>query len=276
MEMDLPLREQPSRGVWVKAGVLAGIVGLAGFAVGTALSSQRSEQSALDVQTVQQKEERVKIVPSYASCSGPKDNCFETGCCKTSGHTCFVKSPKVGQCNETCTPGVKGFSCGLPANAIASVPAAGNPGTSLYCISAYTKNTGSPKVSHELELLQSQHKFGASIFGCEAWDVFSDVSVPVGSGYTTVKVDDVNNEFHQVKRKETGAWVNWALFYQVWLKVRDLGKWQGAGWTVKVDADAVFIPQRLRDFVSNQRDAPQESTTRTTRMSNTASLGIWR
>jgi len=256
MELDLPLREQHSRGMWMKAGVLAGIVGLAGFAAGAALSSQRSEQSTLDLQTVQQKEERVTIVPSYASCSGPKDNCFETGCCKTSGHTCFVKSPKIGQCNETCTPGVKGFSCGVASNAIQSVPAAGNPGTSLYCISAYTKNTGSPKVSHELELLQSQHKFGASLFGCEAWDVFSDVSVPVGPGYTTVKVEDVNNEFHQVKRKETGAWVNWALFYQVWLKVRDLGKWQGAGWTVKVDADAVFIPQRLREFVSNQRDTP--------------------
>jgi len=105
-------------------------------------------------------------------------------------------------------------------------------------------------------LLQSQHKFGASIFGCEAWDVFSDVSVPVSADYTTVKVEDVNGEFHQVKRKETKTWVNWALFYQVWLKVRDLGKWSQAGWTVKVDADAVFIPQRLRDFVGKQHDTP--------------------
>jgi hypothetical protein len=86
--------------------------------------------------------------------------------------------------------------------------------------------------------------------------VFSDVSVPVGPGYTTVKVEDVNNEFHQVKRKETGAWVNWALFYQVWVKVREVGKWRQGDYVIKADADAVFIPQRLRDFVGKQHDTP--------------------
>merc|ERR1712086_783437 len=62
---------------------------------------------------------------------------------------------------------------------------------------------------------------------------------------------------HRVKRKLSGTWVNWALFYQVWLKVRELGKWEQADWTVKVDADAVFITQRLRSYLSQIKgDSP--------------------
>merc|ERR1712071_514131 len=46
-------------------------------------------------------------------------------------------------------------------------------------------------------------------------------------------------------------------FYQVWLKVRELGKWEQADWTVKVDADAVFITQRLRSYLSQIKgDSP--------------------
>jgi len=255
-DLDLPLQGASSgQGKWVKAGLLAGIVGLAGFAAGS-FSGQTSRGIGATVTGLEQKEERMKIVPSYPACSGPKDNCFETGCCKTSGHICFVKSAKVGQCNETCTPGVHGFECGLPANADFSVPSAGERPTSLYCFSVYTKDTGSVKKNTEYELLTAQQKFGASIFGCEAWDVFSDVEVPIGSSYTTVKVEDIHNEFHQIKRKEKDSWVNWALFYQVWINLRKVAKWQGTGWTVKVDPDAVFIPQRLRDWLFTRRETP--------------------
>lgn len=198
--------------------------------------------------------ESMKIVPSYPACSGSKENCLDTGCCQVSGHHCFLKSPTVGHCNLTCTPGVEGFQCGIPANASFSVPAASQRRTDLYCIAVYVKDTGSAKPSTELALLRAQHRYGASLFGCEAWDVFSDVTVPVGSDYSTKKVIDIQNEFHQVKRKQAGTWVNWALFFQVWLKVKEMQRWQSAGWTVKVDADAVFIPQRLRDFLSTKGD----------------------
>lgn len=41
------------------------------------------------------------------------------------------------------------------------------------------------------------------------------------------------------------------LWRQVWLD----GKFRFAAWTVKVDADAVFFPQRLRDVVGNAAHA---------------------
>jgi len=94
-----------------------------------------------------------------------------------------------------------------------------------------------------------------SIFTCDAWDVFSDTAVDIG-GYTTIKVNDENNEFHRVKRKETGAWVNWAIFYQIWKEVRNLGRWEAQSWTVKVDPDAVFIPTRLHAWLDNKLGEP--------------------
>jgi len=117
----------------------------------------------------------------------------------------------------------------------------------------YTENTGNETlVSHELELLNIVADRGAGIFACEQWDVFSDVSVPLHNGYVTIKVEDGFGEFHQLKRKDSGTWVNWGMFYQIWVKIREVGKWQNADYTVKVDADAVFVPQRLRIWLSSK------------------------
>jgi len=142
-----------------------------------------------------------------------------------------------------------------------SVPVERSLGQSLYCFSVYTKETGSKKVNTEPQLLALQSKLRASIFACEQWDVFSDVAVPVGqSGYVTIQVHDTHGEFHQVKRKSAdgdGSWVNWGIFYQVWLKVRDVGKWEVTDYTVKVDPDAVFVPQRLRNYLAWKKgDSP--------------------
>merc|ERR1712045_730488 len=134
-------------------------------------------------------------------------------------------------------------------------------GQSLYCFSVYVKETGSSKVNTEPQLLALQSKLWASIFACEQWDVFSDVAVPIGqSGYVTVQVHDTHGEFHQVKRKSPdgdGSWVNWGIFYQVWLKIREVGKWETTDYTVKVDPDAVFVPGRLRNYLASKKgDSP--------------------
>jgi len=139
-----------------------------------------------------------------------------------------------------------------------SVPVAGELGTTLYCVSLYSENTGSSKPSYELTLLQKQREHGVSIFGCEEWDVFSDASVSLGSTFNTIQLIDTRSEWHQLKRKVSGTWVNWGIFYSVWEKIKAQGKGQSTFWTVKADADAVFIPQRLRQYIidHNLKDTP--------------------
>jgi len=202
---------------------------------------------------LQNKEERVQIVPSFPACSKAGENCISTGCCQVSGHKCFSKGKGKAQCNKTCTAGVKGFTCDVVNPH--SVPVAMPLGQNLYCFSVYTQNIGNDKlVNHELELLEIAAAQDAGIFACEQWDVFSDVKVPIDhtNGYESIEVEDVFNEFHQLKRKESGTWVNWGLFYQVWVKIREVGKWEKADYTIKVDADAVFVPQRLRNWLSSK------------------------
>jgi len=208
---------------------------------------------------LQNKEERIDIIPSFPACSSSKEDCSSTGCCQVSGHKCFSKSHGKAQCNQTCTPGKMGFTCDIVSKP--SVPVERSLGQSLYCFSVYTKETGSSKVNTEPQLLALQSKLRASIFACEQWDVFSDVAVPLGqSGYVTIQVHDTHGEFHQVKRTDgdgDGSWVNWGIFYQVWLKVRDVGKWEVTDYTVKVDPDAVFVPQRLRNYLAWKKgDSP--------------------
>jgi len=84
----------------------------------------------------------------------------------------------------------------------------------------------------------------------------SSATHPPTSADASHVVEDKLGEFHQVKRKETGAWVNWALFYQVWMQVRNLGHWEDKSWVVKVDPDAVFLPNRLKLWLDDKRGEP--------------------
>jgi len=244
--MESPVVAASRRG-W-RAGLIVGAAGVAALVgvVGTARWGMSSNLSGL-----QSKEERVQIVPSFWNCSKAGDDCTSTGCCQVSGHTCFTQKQGKAFCNKTCTPGEKGFTCDVINPH--SVPVAARRGQNLYCFSVYTENIGNDKlVNHELELLNIVASQGKGIFACEQWDVFSDVSARLDTGYVTTKVEDQFGEFHQLKRKVSGTWVNWGIFYQVWVKIREVGKWQSADYTIKVDADAVFVPQRLRTWLSSK------------------------
>jgi len=238
-----------------RAGLVAGaagvaaLVGVAGAVKWGVTSNLAGAQGATsNLAGMQNKEERIQIEPSMPACSKPGENCVNTGCCQVSGHKCFTKGAGMAQCNQTCAPGTMGFTCGVIAPH--SVPVATARGQNLYCFSVYTQNIGNDMlVNHELELLQGTYQRHAGIFACEQWDVYSDVSAPTDWG-TTIQVEDVFGDFHQLKRKDSGTWVNWGLFYQVWVKIREVGKWQSADYTVKVDADAVFVPARLRTWLA--------------------------
>jgi hypothetical protein len=126
-------------------------------------------------------------------------------------------------------------------------------GPSLYCIAVYTQNTGSTKKSYELDLFRAQLKHGAGIFGCSGgWDILSDVKVQLSPPPVELFTHDVSDsavDLHLFKRKHTGTWVNTPIFYLAWKKIREIGRWKYNDFTVKADADAVFLPPRLVDYL---------------------------
>jgi len=194
--------------------------------------------------------------PPRGQCSRRTEDCFSTGCCDIVGYTCFQTKPGAAKCMKNCTPSAKQL-CTQPQSMMEPVLQDAVPvGTSLYCFSVYTSNTGTTKKNEELEIFQYQFSKGLSIFACEQHDVFGDIEAEVGPGLRTIKVVDTENDFHFAKRIDTGGWVNTGLFTQVWKAIASGGKTSTADWVAKVDADAVFVPSRLRQKLQSQLVPP--------------------
>merc|ERR1712087_646795 len=124
----------------------------------------------------------------------------------------------------------------------------------LFCWTFHVSNSGSTMPNTELDLLRTQLFLGASIFGCEEYRVYSDVETWLDPDkISTIKVNDVEGNFHFAKRKKAGTWINSNMFIQTWKMIKDEGAWSKWDWTVKADIDAIIIPMRLRSSWRNMR-----------------------
>jgi len=197
--------------------------------------------------------DEIVVKPPREKCSKIGGSCLSTKCCKMSGYNCYEKTPGSATCMKSCIPGVNG-TCLMPGTLVPTKQAIGVPGTTLFCFTLYMEDTGSTKKFYDLSLLRTNLFLGSSLFGCEAYKVYSDVETWLSPGEVfTAKVDDVNGDFHFGKRKMTGTWINSPIFIQVWKAIRTEGLWASHDWTVKVDADTVFLPMRIRTKLGGQK-----------------------
>merc|ERR1712241_603104 len=101
--------------------------------------------------------------PPSGQCSHFNQDCFSTGCCDIVGYTCYQTKPGAAKCMKNCTPS-KSQLCTQPQSIMEPVlQDAVSVGTSMYCFSVYTKDTGTTKKSEELETIQYQYSNGLSI-----------------------------------------------------------------------------------------------------------------
>jgi len=243
---------QPQR--WGKVALAVGAA-CALLLVGFATGSHYMSSQAFSKEVAPLGLSSIAVIPPREQCAKPGANCITQKCCKVSGYDCYEIKPGYGNCMKTCTPGTDG-TCIQQRNYKGAQPSTVSlTKNTFFCFSFYAQDTGSTKKSYELDLLRTQLFLKASIFGCEAWKVYSDVETwlsPAGDGTSainTVKIDDVNGDFHFAKRKKTGTWINSNMFIQTWKKINQEGLWASKDWTVKVDVDAVFLPSRLRTYV---------------------------
>jgi len=237
---------QPQR--WVKGALAVGAacaLVLVGFATGSHFYSAPAVTTSKVVAPVQLNQ--IAVTPPRQECAKVGANCLSQKCCKVSGYSCFEVHSGYAKCMKECVAGKDG-TCLQQTTMVPSQRSDQSlTANTMFCFAFYTANTGSTKPSFELDLLRTQLFLGASIFGCEAWRVYSDVETWLTPGkINTVKVNDVNGDFHFAKRKKTGTWINSNMFIATWKAIKDEGLWAGKDWTVKVDADAVFLPSRLR------------------------------
>lgn len=126
-----------------------------------------------------------------------------------------------------------------------SAGAAAPGDTSLYCFTLVQPG------GYELGLIDLQYKKRASIFECDGFSVYSSKRVKIAPGIFTGVVNsslvcDLGGEFDTA--------LNTGIFLAVWAKVIADGAFEHHAFTVKVDADAVFVPGRLRYLVLNRPD----------------------
>jgi hypothetical protein len=174
-------------------------------------------------------------------CSWEGEDCTNTKCCKRQGFKCFKQDEKWAGCGDTCenmmkyNPGttwdcsVLGESYQLPA----VTPAAGAAaGTTLFCFVVVTQEgvtAPGVKPGYETQVIDAIKPHKAGIFGCDDHAIYSGQRVTTGDWKSVVNTD---------------------IFLTVWDQVLQEGAYKNFDWTVKVDVDCVFFPDRLKQHLA--------------------------
>jgi len=127
---------------------------------------------------------------------------------------------KKGDCPRPCTP--------LPY---------GSP--SIFCLTCI-RATG-----YEPEIMRNSNRRSIGIFACDEYAVYSQDRVHLGAGLVTITFVPA-----AVGESKDGTAGNAALFMNVWTSVKNDFRSKNLDWTVKVDPDALLLPDRLRQHIS--------------------------
>jgi hypothetical protein len=255
-EVEAQLLEMPRRSKswkkWAVGGsaavLLCGAVGRFSYVKGVSAALESAQQKF-----------QVIAPRGRKFCANTKDNCFDQGCCNVEGFTCFETKPGMAQCMKACNP-LK-YSCKQPQAMVDNVLDEGIvlPDQSMFCFAVVAVDTGAPKPSHELELMNQQAEMGVGIFQCDTSGLYSDGQIALNNGRPFTQVFERDGDWKFAKRKETGAWVNTGIFSDVWRAIQVEQVYANHQWIVKADPDAVFIVPRLKKMLTEQYEVASGS-----------------
>jgi hypothetical protein len=104
---------------------------------------------------------------------------------------------------------------------------------------------------YEPSLLKMQRRHKSSIFGCEATAVYSSEKQDLGG----INTEDLGIDLHCPLGGVFNTVMNTPIFVEVWKRLIKDAVFRHYDWTVKVDPDAVFFPERLRHILGNPAQA---------------------
>lgn len=189
-------------------------------------------------------------VPKWVAsdCSKPGEDCSRSRCCALSGMQCFEKKAKEwAACKVTCAPGEADPDDrdSAPWSCAELGPRTGEASwhdPSLYCFSII-RDTG-----YEPELVREQLPLGIGIFACDEYGLYSTGSTELGEDVFG-PVATISFPGAEVGTSKDGTAANTALFLNAWDAVNRDGRLWNHDFTVKVDPDAVLLPDRLRNHL---------------------------
>jgi len=186
-----------------------------------------------------------------AGCAWAGNDCKTSKLCCNRGFVCAVKDEEFTGCVLTkSTSTWVSASVAIPAEWEGTVVGAGRDeyemqpagaeepkaGTTLYCWIAFMPD------SYEVGLVDMARNNKGSIFGCDAHDTFHTWQGGSG-GWDTGESTLMNTD----------------VFIKVWEQVGERGDYINYDWTVKVDPDCVFSPDRLRGHIDSWNMPPWAS-----------------
>lgn len=122
---------------------------------------------------------------------------------------------------------------------------------SLFCWVVAMAEKRGIQVNSEVELMRNGHKRGIGIFDCNRWAVFSDKVVTLAAGKdgpNTTAIPGPPSVLGQVPNAppDQKMLLNTGVFFRAWDKVLQDKMFEPFDWTIKLDPDCVFFPERLR------------------------------
>merc|ERR1712051_657167 len=204
----------------------------------------------------------------WAGCAWAGKDCGDSKLCCNEGFTCNKKDDTFNGCVQAMTvstwskepvplpAGWDGLKLGDWRSEYQIQPTPEGKdmaGTSLYCIMGVVPD------SAEMGLLWTAKANNGSIFACDASSVYRAWWTWAASW------DTAENTV-----------VNTAVFLQVMKWVKEDGLYLNYDWTVKVDADCVFLPQRLREHLWALRSSRRTPCRSSWTMPRTAEISLAR
>jgi len=187
-------------------------------------------------------------VPPNPNCSWSGDNCMESKCCADvckanfaftgcEWFTCYKKDEYFAGCKTGSAPANWNGTVlgGHGSHEVGKAPAGVlTQGTRLFCFSVVMWYSGPtmPGADGEGTLANNVKRLGKGIMQCDDHAFFD--------GQPTGSVHNIDS------------------FVNAWNLVKADGRWKYHDWIVKVDADAVFFPERLKRHIDAMR-VPQGS-----------------
>jgi len=179
-----------------------------------------------------------ETTPEALHCTWAGSDCSQTRRCCQRGFECAIKDENWQSCVQVETfdgkpvdipPGWLGTKLGGWNSEKEVTPAlvGATLKTSMYCFMAILAG------SAEEQLAELAKKKKAGIFACEDSSIYHSAKSKYNKWNTGV-----------------ATLVNTDVFVDIWLQVRADGKYMQQDWTVKADADCVFLPDRLRQHLA--------------------------
>jgi len=176
---------------------------------------------------------------AFEQCSKPGEACLDSRCCLGMDMQCYEKTKYWATCKRSCTPGPDEYDGNATwscrelgprsfGNAIKGYPA-------VYCFAVF-QTTG-----YEVDLLNAAREKEGGIFACDEYSLLTPDGTVEIRGEQSTKFQGA-----PIVTSVDGTAGNTRQFINAWNKVVEIGKWRNHAFTVKVDPDAVFLPQKLR------------------------------